>query len=188
MARQEFLRNLRTARNLFLHGQLPREAVWLTPNSVKGFNGGDFAELGFDRQNELRAAVREFLEIARQVPPTDSATAEQFATGKVAFSKMLAILEPYVPVTTEGQQIEEALKRVDLPPWVLNWNYEFRDDADGSPAVWVDFVLDQDAMPRSELGLFASKATAKILEALPALGNTRWPFVRVRTAAEHRAL
>ena len=160
MAKQEFLGNFRIARNLFIHPQVQtddpqldpptieralRAAIWLTPNSVRGFHADDFSELGLDRQRGLQAAVREFLEIAKEVPPTESPTPEQFGNAKGAFAKMLAILQPYLPTPQEGEQVEEALKRVDFPPWVVNWDYELGSDEDESPALWVNLYVDQDS-------------------------------------------
>src|SRR5436190_6187422 len=130
MAKQDFLPNFRIARNLFAHQRvesdgsnldqaalerrLGRAAVWLTPKSVKGFNADDFPELGVDRQRELQAAVQDFLEVAKVVPPKEPATPEQLSKGKAAFAKMLEILQPYVPAPPEGAQVEEALKGVQL--------------------------------------------------------------------------
>jgi hypothetical protein len=202
MAKQEFLSNFRVARNLFAHPHvhtdssqinpqalermLARAAIWLTPKSVKGFNADDFSELGTDRQKELQVAVREFLEVANQVPPNEPATPEQFGKATMAFAKMLAILQPYVPIPQEGNQVEEALKRVDFPPWVVNWDYELGSDEDGSPAVWINVFADQDTAPRREFGRFASQATTNIQQALSAAGSNRWPYVRLRTAVEHK--
>ena len=103
MAKQDFLPNFRIARNLFAHQRvetdgsnpdqaalerrLGRAAVWLTPKSVKGFNADDFPELGVDRQRELQAAVQDFLEVAKVVPPKEPATPEQLSKGKAAFAK-----------------------------------------------------------------------------------------------------
>jgi hypothetical protein len=202
MAKQEFLSNFRIARNLFAHPHVPtdssqinpqamermlaRAAIWLTPKSVKGFNADDFPELGIDRQRELQAAVREFLEVAKEVPPNEPATPEQFGNAQVAFAKMLTILQPYLPTSQEGEQVEEALKRVDFPPWIVNWDYELGSDEDGSPAVWINLFADQDSAPRREFGPFASQVTTTIRQALSVVGSNRWPYVRLRTAVEHK--
>ena len=61
MAKEEFLTNIRIARNLFNHWRvgngnaqsdphaldqmLARSAIWLTPRSVRSFDAGDFPEL-----------------------------------------------------------------------------------------------------------------------------------------------
>jgi hypothetical protein len=202
MAKQEFLANFRIARNLFVHNRVNsdslepdqqasqnfvgRAAIWLTPKSVKGFNVADFPELSPDRQNELQTTVRDFLEVANKVPPSQPATPGQLSNAKAAFAKMLAILQPYVPPPPEGEKVEAALKKLDFPRWVVNWDYEFGDDEYGSPAVWVNFFADEATAPNRDYGRFASEMTRKLLEELPAAGCNSWPFVRLRTGAEHK--
>jgi hypothetical protein len=203
MAKQDFLRNFRIARNLFIHPlaesdnptidvaaaakKLARAAIWLTPKSVKGFNADDFPELGLDRQKELQTAVRDFSEVAKDVPADKSATAEQYGNAAVAFRKMFAILDPYLASPEEGKLVAQAIRTVELPPWVLNWDYELGSDAEGSPAVWVNFFADQSAATPTDFGRFASQMTQKIRPALSAAGVKRWPYIRVRTAAEYKS-
>jgi len=203
MAKQDFLDNFRIARNLFFHARVAadstqadpqaieqrvaRAAIWLTPKSVKGFNADDFAELGLDRQRELQAAVREFSDVAQQVPPNAPATPEQLGNATVAFEKMLQILMPYLPTPQDGDKVEEALKSVDFPSWVVNWDYELESDEDGSPGVWVNLYADESSAPRKEFGRVASRMTTKIREALSRVGSPRWPYIRMRTAVEHKS-
>jgi hypothetical protein len=198
MAKQEFLDNFRVARNLFFHPRveagdpkaleqrMARAAIWLTPKSVKGFNEDDFPELGPGRQRELQAAVKEFLEVAKQVPPQEPATTEQFAKAKEAFARMLDILPAYLPNPQEGQRVEEALKGIEFPPWVVNWDYELGSDQDGGPAVWINLFADEDTAPRKDFGRVAAQVNTKLLQALAAAGSDRWPYVRMRTAVEHK--
>jgi hypothetical protein len=199
--KQDFLDNFRIARNLFVHGvqaapasldpqaaaqMTARAALWLTPKSVSGFNADDFREIGLDRQRDLQDAVREFLDIARKVPANEPATPEQLGNARVAFAKLLQILQPYLPTPQEGQAVEDALNSVGFPPWVVNWDYELGSDEDGGPAVWVNLFADETTAPRKEFGRLASSITPKIREALSATGSQRWPFVRIRTAVEHK--
>ncbi len=202
MSKQEFLDNFRIARSLFIHPRvqtdsatldpqalektIARAAIWLTPKSVKGFNVDDFPELGLDRQQELRTAISEFLHVARQVPPTEPASREQLDAAGTAFSKILPILEPYLP--EEGSKVEKALENVAFPPAVANWDFELGSDDDGMPVVWVNLYIDETSGPRRELGRLASKMTTSIRQALSAAGSNRWPYVRVRTAVEHKTV
>lgn len=205
-SKKEFLVNFRVARNLFAHPQvvmasgggdpaaverkLVRSALWLTPKSVAGFNAEDFRELGPDRRRELDAAVQAFREVAGQVPANAPATEEQFHKGAGAFTRLLEILAPYVPVADEARKVEAALAAVnkELAEWVLNWDYELGSDADGLPAVWVDVFADERGSPLSQLGGYVAGWTAKMRESLMAAGIDRWPYVRVRTGREHKAL
>jgi hypothetical protein len=204
MAKQEFLDSLRVARNLFFHPrvqtdsphldpaalaqQLARGAIWLTPKSVHGFNVGDFPELSPAQQAELKAAVDEFSTVAHQVPPAAPPTPEQLSAAKTAFTKILTILQPSLPTPVEGDKVEEALKTVTVafPPWVANWDYELGSAEDGTASVWITIFADEQSAPRKQFGRFALEATKKIHQALSASGIDRWPYIRIRTAVEHK--
>jgi hypothetical protein len=203
MGKRDFLDNVQVARNLFVHSRvytdsrhldpaaltqtLVRAAIWLTPSSVKGFRADDFPEIGPARQRELADAVREFEQVARQVPPDEPADGQQFNEGKAAFEKVLTILEPYLPSHEEATQVRAALATIDLPPWVVNWDYELGSDEDGGPAVWVTIYADEKILRSDQFGRRASEMIPKLRSALSAAGVRRWPFIRMRTAAEHKA-
>lgn len=201
--KRDFLNNFRIARNLFFHPQrvetdsptvdtaaiartLAKAAIWLTPKSVAGFNAADFAELGPERQAELQTAVQNFLAVASQVPANKPATNEQYENAKVAFERTLAVLAPYLPVPDEARQVEEALRSVLFPPWVVNWDYELASDSDGMPAVWVNVFADEQVVPKTQLGKAASELTSKVRTALDNHQIRRWPYIRMRTAMEHK--
>lgn len=202
-SKSSFLTNLRVARNLFIHGKamadtpevdtsaiertLARAAIWLTPKSVSGFNAADFPELGVDRQQELLSAVQSFLSIAGEIAPEKPAMPEEYGNAAVAFSKILTILDPYLPMLDEARNVEGALRTVKLPPWVANWNYDLGSDADGVPAVWVDVFADDETVPRTKLGRAASELTTSIRQAFRAAQVDRWPYVRLKTVVEHKA-
>jgi hypothetical protein len=204
MAKQDFLTNFRIARNLFVHPRvegdsptadpqvteqrLARAAIWLTPKSVAGFNAADFQELGVDRQRELQDAVREFLAVANQVPADQRATVPQYRNAAVAFARMLAILEPYLAMPEEGHRVAQALQGIELPPWVVNWDYELGSDDEGKPAVWINLFADQSSGSPKEYGRLALQMTQTIRRALLANSVRRWPYIRVRTAAEQKAM
>jgi hypothetical protein len=202
-SKQDFLTNFRMARNLFFHSRVytdstsldqdsikrmvVRAALWLTPKSVAGFNAAHFPELGTDRQLELQRLVKEFREIATNVPPNKPATGDQYDSATLVFMKLIQILDPYLFSPQEGEEVEEALKKVDFPPWAVNWDYELGSDPDGSPSVLVTIFVDDESLPRRELGRFASSMTSKIRVALNEVGSQRWPNIIVRTGVEHKA-
>jgi len=201
--RQDFLENVRIARNLFGHPQvqadspnidtkafaqgLARAAIWLTPRSVAGFNAADFAELGAERQAQLTDAVQAFLSVATEVPPDKSATDEQYTEGAEAFRAILRILDPYLPLPDEAQKVQEALRCVRFPPWVVNWDYELGSDSDGIPAVWLNLFADERDIPRPALGAAASELATLVRQALADYRIDRWPYIRLKTAAEHKS-
>jgi hypothetical protein len=198
VAKQEFLDNFRAARNLFVHNasldpesqehRIARGALWLVPKSVAGFDVDDFRELGPDRQQELADGVREFLAVAKQVTPSDTATADQLTEARAAFGKIAAILAPYLPTHPEVTRTEEAVQTVEIPDWVANWEFELTSDWQGEPAVLFTFYVDEQTAPRKQLSRLSSDLTSKIHRALSAVGIDRWPFPRVRTVFEYKSM
>ncbi len=203
MSKQEFLNNFRIARNLFVHPrietdgnhldpqsvsqQLARAAIWLTPRSVAGFNAADFPELGPDKQRDLQTAIRDFMEVAKQVPANKPATTEQNRNGAAAFEKLLAILQIYLAIPDEGTVVAKALRRVEFPPWVLNWDYELGSDWAGDPLITVNIYADESAATPKEMGRAASQMTQTVRQALYAAGVKRFPFLQFSTAFEYKS-
>jgi hypothetical protein len=201
LSKRDFLANVRSARNLFFHRVAPdssivdtqaveerlmRAALWLTPRAVAGFDASDFPELGTDRQVELMNLVQSFQTIVNQVPADRPATKEQFGNATVTFAKILEILTPYLPIADEVADVEVALQSVEFPPWVLSWDYELASDSDGSDAVWVNVFTDEQSLPRTRLGRAASELTSRIRTALDTHQVHRWPYIRLKTALEHK--
>lgn len=204
MSKQEFLSNVRVASNLFAHPRVfadshqldPADlaetiagaAIWLTPKSVRGFAVEDFAELGVPRQGELAAAVRDFARVAGELSPTEPASEEQLSRGIDAFTRVVAILDAYLPSGEETQAIRQALQELQQIPGVVNWSYELGSDDDGAAAIWVTVYVDEAKVPRSSLGRFSLNLTDQIRRQLKEAGIHRWPYLRLWTPAEYRSL
>jgi hypothetical protein len=200
MTKKDFLGNVHIARNRFVHSSAredhaaspaiatasARTAIWLTPKSVKGFNAADFSELGLDRRAELETAVQNFLAVAKQVPANRIPTPDQYRNATAAFQKIIEILQPYLPMPEEANRVEGALRTVAFPAWVVNWDYELGSDEEGGPAAWVN-IFAEDGAPRNDFGRFALQIIPKIRQAFSTAGVDRWPYVRLRTAAEHKS-
>ena len=71
---------------------LHRAALWLTPKVVEHYDPNDFADGQADQQNRLRLAVEEFRKTARQVPPDQPATVDQFMEGAELFRELIKVL------------------------------------------------------------------------------------------------
>ena len=127
-----------------------------------------------------------FLAVATQVPADKPATKEQYGNACVAFARILEILAPYLPVPDEAEQVETAIRSVDFPSWVVNWDYELASDSDGTSAVWVNVFADEQAIPKTQLGRAASELTSKVRQVLDRHEIDRWPYIRLRTALEHK--
>jgi hypothetical protein len=203
MSKSEFLSNLKTARNLFFHrvqtdhpgvdaksidGQLARAAIWLTPSTVKGFDAKDFPELSESARNDLKEKVSRFESIAKQVPATEPATAQQIQQAMPCFIGILSALELYLRSGGELQQVRDALEAVTFPEAVLTWDFELGTDSTGDPAVWVWVFVDSATAESDDFASLASDIEDRIRESLSAANVTRWPYVRFRTASEQRAL
>ena len=71
---------------------LHRAALWLTPKVVEHYHPDDFAAWQAEQQNRLHLAVEEFRRVARQVPPDQPATVEQFKEGAELFRELVKVL------------------------------------------------------------------------------------------------
>ncbi|MEK6233474.1 MAG: hypothetical protein N2C14_02085, partial [Planctomycetales bacterium] len=155
--------------------------------SIQGFSANDFPELGADRQRELQIAVQEFKAIASQVPADKFATSEQYTSAALAFQKMLALLESYMPLPREAKDVESVLRGLDFPSCVVNWDYDLGADEEGNAAVWVNVFVDGTSIHPSQLGRIASELNSEIHRKLTDAKVSRWPYLRIRTATEHKA-
>jgi len=136
----------------------------------------------------LQDAYQAFSAVAKDVPPDEPATQEQYGNAKIAFAKMLEILQPYLATPEEGRKVAQTLKGIDLPLWVVNWDYELGSNEEGGAAVWINLFADRKLASPQEFGRLASQLTQRIRQGLLANGVARWPYVRVRTTAEHKAM
>lgn len=204
MARHEFLENLRLARNLFTAPRLMvddptldpqawerllfRRALWLTPRSVEGFDVDDFKELGPDRQRELDDAVREFLNVAKQVPPTATPTNDQYTRAAAALRKLLDFLALYVGMSEEEERFREVVGNLALPDWVVNWSYRFDTDYYDDPVIRVTLFIDERTAPRIEVVRFTNELSSTLYHALSKAGINRQVYPRVHGVLEHKTM
>jgi hypothetical protein len=204
MAKHEFLANLRLARNLFTSPRLRaddpsldpqewervllRRAIWLTPRSVTGFDVDEFKELGPARQQELADAVREFLDVAEQVPPTATPTIDQYTRAAAALRKLLEFLALYVGISREEEQFREAVRNLELPDWVVNWSYQFDTDYYDEPVIWVTLFIDERTAPRIEVVRFTNELLSTLRHTLSEAAINRRPYPRVHGALEHKTM
>lgn len=203
MAKEEFLQNLRAARNWLSHRveatfpglnpddierSLARAAIWLTPKSVEGFDAADFPELDGRARDELARSVTEFRRVAEQVPPDGPATNDELERATTSFLSILRILEPYLPSGEEANKLRRGMKNVRFPAGVLTWEFEFGRDSTLDPAVWIWIVVDDRTANSPGFPQLANQLQREVREVLRAAGIDRWPYVRFRTASEQREL
>jgi hypothetical protein len=204
MAKQEFLENVRLARNLLVHRveadrpdinaeavarRLSRAALWLTPASVRDFEAADFPELPEAAREDLERAVRQFREVAEQVPDDGPATADQEVTASRSLLNIARILEPYFPTPQELDRLRAAMRAVHFPADVVEtWYPEFGLDSSGDPAVWIWLVVDDAVANDPTFTTTTTRLQREIHQSLERVGLNRWPYVRLRTVSEQRSL
>ena len=71
---------------------LHRAALWLTPKVVEHYDPEDFTGWPKEQQTRLRLAIDEFCRVARQVPPDQPATVDQFMQGTERFRDLIHVL------------------------------------------------------------------------------------------------
>ncbi len=121
------------------------------------------------------------------VPLNEPATNEQLGNAKVAFERILKIVDPYMPSDEEGNAVEAALKAIQYPDWIVTWDYELGSDEDGTPAVWLNVYADEETAPKGKLGLEAARLTQALRKCLTEARINRWPYVRLQSAQKHKA-
>jgi hypothetical protein len=203
MAKMKFLKNLNTARHLFwnrvntsrpardpatVESQMDRATSWLTPSSVRGFDIRDFAELPPAAKTDLQTGVERFRQVAKQVPPTQPANATQTQEAMTALLQVFEILNPYYFPGDESQRLQEVMESLALPEWVLTWEFEFRFDFSGDPAVWIWIIVDDQAAAREDFMQQSREVREKLRTSLWAAGIQHWPLIHFRTAGDQRSL
>jgi hypothetical protein len=167
---------------------MARAVIWLAPSSVSGFSPRDFSELPAEVREQLKDRVQQFLDVARHVGASRQPTWDEVQRAMPAFLDILRIVDPYLSADEEARKIREVLEGVDFPPGVVAWDFEIGNDSTGDPAVWIWIFVDEDVVRRKKVDDVMEPTRKRIRDALDAAGIQRWPYVRVRTPAEQRAL
>lgn len=203
MAKFQFLKKLRHARNLFVHRvhvdsgitdadaiarRLASSPLWLTPYVVEDFDPAEFPEIPDADRELLSDAVDRFAGIARSVPPNQPATDKQILDATVAFQAILDLLQDYIERDREADEIRRILMSLTFPREVLTWDIEFGTDSTGDPALWLWIILVDGAADGDEFAVLTAGVREQIRRALRDARIERWPYVRFRTASEEQEL
>jgi hypothetical protein len=194
MAREKFLRNLRTAAGfLSPRGQvngirldphhlaqlLGRSRSWLTPQAVQGFDPDDFPELPLDERERLVASVAHFQEIAGLNRAQTVPTSDQLRDAAPHFLAILSAMWPYL----EGFQVYAALKRQRFPEFVRDFAVKVGEDSTGDPAAWV-WVIVADEAANETLFRRSRDIERMVEETMEQAGIKLYPYVHFRAVSE----
>ena len=100
----------------------------------------------------------------------------------------MPILEPYLASPDEGRRVEAALRTVTFPDWIINWDYQLGSDPEGEPTLRVEIFADESTAPMARLGSTTLELTDQVRQALDAARIERSPYIRVKTAFEHKTV
>lgn len=203
MAKVQFLKNLRRARNLFDHQvevdspgldadliarRLNSAVLWLTPSAIEGFDPDDFQELPTAQQEALTTAVNQFRDIAVSVPSNQPATDSQINDAIGAFQRILTLLKHCIELDQESDIIRRIISSLGLPEGVLTWEFEIGLDSTNDPALWLWIIVDDAVARSSEFPEFSAAVQNRIRRALRERQIERWPYIRFRTITEQREM
>lgn len=129
MSQEDFFRNVRTAvgmvtprirpdsmseiEQVLLDDALIESAMWLSPDTVAGYDPKDFADLPEQSREQLQRAVEDFLAVASKVRRHHPPTREQFIAGGDAFRRIVSLVGPIVvgEWTTSVQRLVADVER-----------------------------------------------------------------------------
>lgn len=89
---------------------------------------------------------------------------------------------------TEVESIDAVLRQAGLPKEVVDWQVELGLDWTDEPAVYIWLIIDDAAWSREWSRQNAGRVASIAREAIHAAEIDRWPYVRIRPAAEHHEL
>lgn len=166
--------------------------IWLTPNSVKGFDERDFNFLDPDEREVLTRSVTRFREIAQRVPPDKPATDNDIQQALPEFQRIVEITAPNRYADPEAFKIGKILEKHigdRVPPSVLEMRFETGQDSNGGKGLWIWVVFkDEIANETDVLSANATAVKKLIADAVREAGIKRWPYVRFRAESELEAV
>jgi hypothetical protein len=166
---------------------IERAELWLTPESVDGFDPAEFDFLPPDECAELAEAVARFREVAEQVPFDGPATREQSDIGRRELLRMLKVVdtERYsdADAFVIGKRLRSAIGQ-RLPSFIRDLRVETGFDAGDNPAVWIRVVIDDEAANDDVRMVNSDLVRRTIGKELKRMGDSRWPYVWLHTVSE----
>ena len=202
MARKDFWLNVRRAVRLVLPNgvaesplwdadeferRLRDAVIWLTPQTVDGFNPADFEFLTPTERQDLAEAVQRFRDIARQKPSDEQAKDEQIERALPYFRRILEIVRPDKYGDAEalelGKKVELQLAD-QLPSTVRELRFETGVDWVGKPALFICIVFNDEPKSDEEFLANAEEVRPLVQETVHRMDIPHWPFVSFRIPSD----
>lgn len=210
MSLEDFFQNLRIGQRLLERPSASTDApstsgsalattieqtdLWLTPRIVSGHNPDDLDFLTPNDRDAVNAAVRQFLDIARTVPPNQPATPDQARTARAYLETLVDIVDPqrfrdsqeWIAAALLDHFTEEARYTT---PHLQAVRYEFDSTLDGSPLLVIYLILQNElANDRERLKTETMALWENVSDYLKAHGVPFRHILRFRFASEEATL
>lgn len=161
-------------------------SLWLTPDTVRGFDPDDFPLLTPDQRRDLQARVDRFRATAAELGGRTPTPPEVVEAARL-FTEVYEPLSAYW-AKPEGEAVMRALWAGPVPAFVLGVEYDLDTDWAGEPAVYIWVIVRDDTDPESdEFVAFSRGFNGRVWDALPAAGSDRIPHVAYRLESEAKA-
>jgi hypothetical protein len=165
--------------------------LWLTPRAVAGYHEADFDFLPEPERQRLTRLVEGFQQIAAEIDPTAPPPQEAVEQALPLFQDIIVLLEfdrfGDAEAFRLGKQIENLIRR-HRPPELVELRFQTGLDHTGDPAIWIWYLLADDAADEERLFQTAERARKLLDGAARSVAPERWPYVRFRTVGEHAEL
>lgn len=163
---------------------LDQADVWLTPDTVRGYDPEDFSFLSEESRSELTRLVKEFSRIAGTVGPRRPADPLKVAEAKPLFRDIVHLLEFDRFADPEAFRIGKTIEAdSDFPSLdVVDVRYRSTTDSLGEQALKImAYLPDSEEEEFLDRALLVRKA---IQELVFRHGRPYWPYVSVRLASD----
>jgi hypothetical protein len=165
--------------------------LWLTPRTVEGFEARGFYDLSEDEKRNLERLVEEFRQLAERIAPDRQPTADEVREGRRLFVAIRRVVGRYVDdprVAEVVQALDDERSEVWFPKFIVNYDVQFGQDHTGDPAVWVRFIVADEAAEDDHIVDSLPLLRRKIYELLAAKGIDRVAYLNFRTEGEEQEL
>jgi hypothetical protein len=166
--------------------------LWLTPHTVEGFEARGFYDLSEAEKGDLEHLVDEFRRLAERIPPDRPPTEDEVRGARRLFVAIRRYAGRYIDdpkVAEVVQALDEERRQKWFPDFVVDYDAQFGLDHTGDPAIWVWFIVTDEAAEDDRIVDSLPLLRTKIYEILAAKGvGDRLAYINFRTLTEQEEL